>query len=106
MRPQTSYLTQHDASQAHGKAAAGQLAAVAAPSVQEFQECLQRRWQGISFRKASDDAGRSKDAKLAFCLSEAVLAREQVALRKAECVTVAQDAQGQLLSVRYAAAVP
>lgn len=105
-KPRNSVFRLHEQSHSHVQAAEQNGAIITgAPAIQEFQDCLQRRRQGVSFRKAKEDAGRKKDLKLTFCLAEAVLEREQRALRKASAVTVSQDAQGQLLSVRYCAAV-
>ena len=105
-QPQKTSLVQHNASQSHQQASEQNGAVPGAPSVQDFEECLARRRQGVTFRGAARDVGRAKDLKLTFCLAEAILDRERRVVDKARSVTVAQDAQGQLLSVRYAACVP
>jgi hypothetical protein len=70
-----------------------------APSMQEFLDCLENREAKRSFR--SSKLGRTKEWKLSWCLAEAYKAAVQKKLSRAQSSTICQDAQGQLLSVRF-----
>lgn len=102
-------LYNHANSQGHKKnlSAAKGLPApgLAAPSVEEFKECIQRRLDGVSFRKSP--VGSEKDMRLAWCLNEAILDRQRKMLRNGKVISssITQDAQGQLLSVRFFSSV-
>ena len=89
-----TFLLRHEHSQNHSGGDVG-----TAPAVTEFQDCIERRKKKESFRASPQ--GRSKEWRLAWCLGEAY--REDVRSRLSTVVssTVSQDAQGQLLSVRF-----
>ena len=72
---------------------------VEAPPIQEFLDCLDSRAKVKSFRSSSN--GREKEWKLAWCLAEAFKASVHSQLARVQSSTVSQDAQGQVLSVRF-----
>jgi len=106
-KPQKQSLVAHASGIYHQKLAAendGKADARPAPDVQDFRACLVRRRKHESYRK-SDDLGRSKEAKMTWCLAEAALDQERRQLKNAKSICISQDAQGQLLSARYNAAL-
>ena len=73
--------------------------AVEAPPIQDFLDCLDSRAKRKSFRSSAK--GKEKEFKLAWCLAEAFKKSVRKQLAKVETSTISQDAQGQLLSVRF-----
>lgn len=77
----------------------GPASAAEVPAIQDFLECLDNRANRRSFR--SSRKGREKEWKLSWCLAEAFKASIHRQLAHAASTTVSQDAQGQVLSVRF-----
>lgn len=69
------------------------------PPVQDFLTCLDNRASKQSFRSSS--MGRAKEWKLSWCLAEACKAAIHKQLAQVAASTISQDAQGQILSVRF-----
>ena len=97
-------LVRHDQSDAHrALSGSGTLRKDAAPSVEEFRKCLERRAKRESLRKSP--VGCIKEWRLTWCLAEANKDQLMKLLRHVKSTTVSQDAQGQLLSVRFLSAL-
>ena len=73
------------------------------PSEDEFMSALQRRGQGLSFRSSPS---RAHEQKLLFCLGEALKDLQTKSIKDALCLSLSQDLQGTLMSLRFAAVTP
>ena len=103
-RGKKTTLVRHEQSDAHrALSGSGTLRDNAAPSVEEFLKCLERRAKQESLRKSP--VGCIKEWRLTWCLSEANKDQLVKLLANAQSTTVSQDAQGQLLSVRFLSAL-
>ena len=88
-------LVRHEQSDAHrALSGSGTLRDNAAPSVEEFLKCLERRAKQESLRKSP--VGCIKEWRLTWCLSEANKDQLVKLLANAQSTTVSPDAQGQL----------
>ena len=70
------------------------------PSMDTFLGVVERRLKGESLRKSP--LGRYKEKKISWCLNEAMLDMERKKLGKCQVALISQDAQGPMLSVRFA----
>ena len=71
-----------------------------APSMDTFLGVVERRLKGESLRKSP--LGRYKEKNISWCLNEAMLDMERKKLGKCQVALISQDAQGPMLSVRFA----
>ena len=65
-----------------------------------FLGVVERRLKGESLRESP--LGRYKEKKISWCLNEAMLDMERKKLGKCQVALISQDAQGPMLSVRFA----
>ena len=70
------------------------------PSMDTFLGVVERRLKGESLRKSP--LGRYKEKNISWCLNEAMLDMERKKLGKCQVALISQDAQGPMLSVRFA----
>ena len=70
------------------------------PSMDTFLGVVERRLKGESLR--TSPLGRYKEKNISWCLNEAMLDMERKKLGKCQVALISQDAQGPMLSVRFA----
>ena len=90
-------LLRHERTGLHQGKGPMKTSSVQAPPIQDFLDCLDDRAKRKSFRSS----GKEKAWKLSWCLAEAFKMSVHGQLAQVASSTVCQDAQGQVLSVRF-----